>query len=72
MRNQKLEDFPDLDEEEFSDLPNWLFEGMTTEQINRKIELYRLAYDQAREHSRRRESEREWIRTMGLHLGEGI
>ena len=63
---------PELNIAAFSVMPAFFLSGLTPEQISAKSQIYRTAYEKAREMVSRKASDRLWLETNGLTFGDGI
>jgi hypothetical protein len=68
-----LGDFmPEFNIESFTEVPSCFLLGLTPEQIVSKGQLYRTAFEKAREATLRKTSDRRWLEENGLTFGDGI
>ncbi|HEX3018995.1 MAG TPA: hypothetical protein VHP36_01775 [Chitinispirillaceae bacterium] len=63
---------PELNTESFIDVPVVFYHGLTSEQIRHRNQLYRVAFEKARDTVMRRSADRDWMYENGLAFGDGI
>ncbi len=63
---------PEFNMLSYAEIPAFFLQGLTNEQIKGRSQLYRTAYEKARESFARRVADRKWMRENGLTFGEGI
>ena len=56
----------------FAEIPAFVFQGLTAEQIRSKGQLYQVAYEKSRESSARKAADRKWMVENGMAFGDGI
>ena len=63
---------PEFNAASFLEIPSIFLHGMTPEQISSRSQIYRVAYEKARETVTRKAIDRQWLETNGLTFGDGI
>jgi hypothetical protein len=63
---------PEFNMASFMEMPSIFLQGLTPERVQARSQLYRIAFEKAREAAARKASDRHWMKKNGLTCGDGI
>jgi hypothetical protein len=63
---------PEFNIASFVEMPSVFLQGLTPERILARAQLYRTAFEKARDSAARNASDRQWMEKNGLTFGDGI